>query len=160
VLTALLLLPAPAFGGALTPTFVVCLCFAACSWAAHCEELTRLQSIYPHSERSHIEAQLSLAQARARYDELTSSQRLRAGAYAQLLSASTHSHSAANSPLHAALHETEQRVSAVRAELDRFHSHALPALLSELAELQITTVLQGDYDLKVSAADSNAPAHN
>ncbi|PIA40912.1 hypothetical protein AQUCO_02400169v1 [Aquilegia coerulea] len=98
-------------------------------------ELHRLRSIYPTSERQWIEAQVENAKQQA----------ILAALKAQV---ETH--------IHLDLHSLRRKHSELAGELsnlyrkvDKLSSETIPDLCWELAQLQDTYILQGDYDLKV-----------
>eukprot|EP00743_Colponemidia_sp_Colp-15_P011568 GILK01012941.1.p1 GENE.GILK01012941.1~~GILK01012941.1.p1 ORF type:complete len:642 (+),score=147.05 GILK01012941.1:288-1928(+) len=104
-----------------------------------CKELSRLQSIYATSERERLCAELALARTKALQDTLRS-QIIREGRDRFI--------------------ETQalrQKAADVLAEMDHaqaqtrsLHTDSLESVLKELGELQATSVLHGDYDLKIA----------
>ncbi|KAJ4812957.1 HAUS augmin-like complex subunit 3 [Rhynchospora pubera] len=105
-------------------------------------ELQRLRSIFATSERQWVEAQVENAKQQAVLSTLKS----------QISSDKVHIHPDINS--------LRRKGSDLSAELDnlslkveKFLSETIPRLCSELAQLQDTYILQGDYDLKVMRQD-------
>ncbi|KAJ3669867.1 hypothetical protein LUZ60_010191 [Juncus effusus] len=105
-------------------------------------ELQRLRSIFATSERQWVEAQVESAKQQAVLSTLRS----------QISSDKVH--------IHPDLNSLRRKGSELAAELDnlslkveKFLSETIPRLCSELAQLQDTYILQGDYDLKVMRQD-------
>ncbi|CAL1361707.1 unnamed protein product [Linum trigynum] len=101
-------------------------------------ELQRLRSIFGTSERQWVEAQVENAKQQAILVALKS----------QVASDEAH--------IHLDLHSLRRKHSELVTELSSLHqkeekllSEAIPELCWELAQLQDTYILQGDYDLKV-----------
>ncbi|CAN1141081.1 AUGMIN subunit 3 [Linum perenne] len=101
-------------------------------------ELQRLRSIFGTSERQWVEAQVENAKQQAVLVALKS----------QVASDEAH--------IHLDLHSLRRKHSELLTELTNLHhkeekllSEAIPELCWELAQLQDTYILQGDYDLKV-----------
>ena len=53
----------------------------------------------------------------------------------------------------AKLHETQKALSQVKMEMGKLTEKALPGLVQELGELQATSILKGDYELKIARQD-------
>ncbi|XP_073005699.1 AUGMIN subunit 3 [Typha latifolia] len=101
-------------------------------------ELQRLRSIFATSERQWVEAQVENAKQQAILSMLKS----------QISSDEAH--------IHRDIHSLRRKSSELAGELanlsqkvQKFLSETIPCLCSELAQLQDTYILQGDYDLKV-----------
>ncbi|XP_058005915.1 AUGMIN subunit 3 isoform X3 [Hevea brasiliensis] len=101
-------------------------------------ELQRLRSIFGTSERQWVEAQVENAKQQAILIALKS----------QITSDEAH--------IHLDLHTLRRKHSELEGELSNLHqkeekllSETIPDLCWELAQLQDTYILQGDYDLKV-----------
>ncbi|XP_050206624.1 AUGMIN subunit 3 isoform X2 [Mercurialis annua] len=101
-------------------------------------ELQRLRSIFGTSERQWVEAQVENAKQQAILTALKS----------QITSDEAH--------IHLDLHSLRRKHSELVGELSNLHhkedkllSETIPDLCWELAQLQDTYILQGDYDLKV-----------
>ncbi|KDP45253.1 hypothetical protein JCGZ_15118 [Jatropha curcas] len=101
-------------------------------------ELQRLRSIFGTSERQWVEAQVENAKQQAILVTLKS----------QITSDEAH--------IHLDLHTLRRKHSELMGELSNLHhkeekllSETIPDLCWELAQLQDTYILQGDYDLKV-----------
>ncbi|XP_058072275.1 AUGMIN subunit 3 [Magnolia sinica] len=101
-------------------------------------ELQRLRSIFGTSERQWVEAQVENAKQQAILAALKS----------QVSSDEAH--------IHHDLHSLRRKHSELAVELSNLNrkeqkllSETIPRLCSELAQLQDTYILQGDYDLKV-----------
>ncbi|KAJ1258347.1 hypothetical protein BS78_10G068300 [Paspalum vaginatum] len=101
-------------------------------------ELQRLRSIFATSERQWIEAQVENAKQQAILSILK----------AQVSSDEAH--------IHRDIHSLRRKGSELAGEMSTFSqkvqsfvSETIPCLCSELAQLQGTYILQGDYDLKV-----------
>ncbi|KAL9275219.1 AUGMIN subunit 3-like protein [Drosera capensis] len=101
-------------------------------------ELQRLRSIFGTSERQWVEAQVENAKQQAILITLKS----------QVASDEAH--------IHTDLHSLRRKHAVLVGELSNLHrkeekllSETIPDLCRELAELQDTYILQGDYDLKV-----------
>ncbi|XP_061357228.1 AUGMIN subunit 3-like isoform X1 [Gastrolobium bilobum] len=105
-------------------------------------ELQRLRSIFGISERQWVEAQVENAKQQAILTTLKS----------QVSSDEAH--------IHLDLHSLRRKHSELKAELSNLYNHeekllseTIPDLCWELAQLQDTYILQGDYDLKVMRQD-------
>lgn len=101
-------------------------------------ELQRLRSIFATSERQWVEAQVENAKQQAILLTLKS----------QISSDEAH--------IHRDVHSLRRKHSELTGELlnlhrkvQKFLAETIPCLCSELAQLQDTYILQGDYDLKV-----------
>ncbi|KAJ1440455.1 HAUS augmin-like complex subunit 3, N-terminal [Sesbania bispinosa] len=101
-------------------------------------ELQRLRSIFGISERQWVEAQVENAKQQAILMTLKS----------QVSSDEAH--------IHLDLHSLRRKHSELKGELSNLYNHeekllseTIPDLCWELAQLQDTYILQGDYDLKV-----------
>ncbi|XP_061351202.1 AUGMIN subunit 3-like isoform X1 [Gastrolobium bilobum] len=101
-------------------------------------ELQRLRSIFGVSERQWVEAQVENAKQQAVLMTLKS----------QVSSDEAH--------IHLDLHSLRRKHSELKGELSNLYNHeekllseTIPDLCWELAQLQDTYILQGDYDLKV-----------
>ncbi|RLM54440.1 hypothetical protein C2845_PM10G04870 [Panicum miliaceum] len=101
-------------------------------------ELQRLRSIFATSERQWIEAQVENAKQQAILSILKS----------QVSSDEAHIHRDIHS-LRRKGSELAGELSTLSQKLQAFLSETIPCLCSELAQLQGTYILQGDYDLKV-----------
>ena len=53
----------------------------------------------------------------------------------------------------AKLLETQKALSQVKMEMGELTEKALPGLVQELGELQATSILKGDYELKIARQD-------
>ena len=53
----------------------------------------------------------------------------------------------------AKLLETQKPLSQVKMEMGELTEKALPGLVQELGELQATSILKGDYELKIARQD-------
>lgn len=51
------------------------------------------------------------------------------------------------------LNETQASLADVKDEIQKLTDKTLPSILQELAELQATKILKGDYDLKIARQD-------
>ncbi|XP_027360496.1 AUGMIN subunit 3 isoform X1 [Abrus precatorius] len=101
-------------------------------------ELQRLRSIFGISERQWVEAQVENSKQQAILSTLKS----------QVSSDEAH--------IHLDLHSLRRKHSELKGELSNLYNHeekliseTIPDLCWELAQLQDTYILQGDYDLKV-----------
>ncbi|CAN6208426.1 unnamed protein product [Urochloa humidicola] len=101
-------------------------------------ELQRLRSIFATSERQWIEAQVENAKQQAILSILK----------AQVSSDEAHIHRDIHS-LRIKGSELAGELSTLSQKVQAFVSETIPCLCSELAQLQGTYILQGDYDLKV-----------
>ncbi|RCV20317.1 hypothetical protein SEVIR_4G044100v4 [Setaria viridis] len=101
-------------------------------------ELQRLRSIFATSERQWIEAQVENAKQQAILSILK----------AQVSSDEAHIHRDIHS-LRRKGSELAGELSTLSQKVQAFVSETIPCLCSELAQLQGTYILQGDYDLKV-----------
>ncbi|KAF8697988.1 hypothetical protein HU200_035491 [Digitaria exilis] len=101
-------------------------------------ELQRLRSIFATSERQWIEAQVENAKQQAILSILK----------AQVSSDEAHIHRDIHS-LRRKGSELAGELSTLSQKVKAFVSETIPCLCSELAQLQGTYILQGDYDLKV-----------
>ncbi|PUZ61874.1 hypothetical protein GQ55_4G312800 [Panicum hallii var. hallii] len=101
-------------------------------------ELQRLRSIFATSERQWIEAQVENAKQQAILSILKS----------QVSSDEAHIHRDIHS-LRRKGSELAGELSTLSQKVQAFLSETIPCLCSELAQLQGTYILQGDYDLKV-----------
>ncbi|XP_008794031.1 AUGMIN subunit 3 isoform X2 [Phoenix dactylifera] len=101
-------------------------------------ELQRLRSIFATSERQWVEAQVENAKQQAILSMLKS----------QISSDEAHIHRDIHS-LRRKLNELAAELSNLSRKEQKFLSETIPSLCSELAQLQDTYILQGDYDLKV-----------
>ncbi|KAF0901976.1 hypothetical protein E2562_011806 [Oryza meyeriana var. granulata] len=101
-------------------------------------ELQRLRSIFATSERQWIEAQVENAKQQAILSILKS----------QVSSDEAHIHRDIHS-LRRKGSELAGELSTLSQKVQAFVSETIPCLCSELAQLQGTYILQGDYDLKV-----------
>ncbi|WVZ82231.1 hypothetical protein U9M48_029517 [Paspalum notatum var. saurae] len=101
-------------------------------------ELQRLRSIFATSERQWIEAQVENAKQQAILSILK----------AQVSSDEAHIHRDIHS-LRRKGSELAGEMSTLSQKVQAFVSETIPCLCSELAQLQGTYILQGDYDLKV-----------
>ncbi|TVU12268.1 hypothetical protein EJB05_45903, partial [Eragrostis curvula] len=101
-------------------------------------ELQRLRSIFATSERQWIEAQVENAKQQAILSMLKS----------QVSSDEAHIHRDIHS-LRRKSSELAGELSTLSQKVQAFVSETIPCLCSELAQLQGTYILQGDYDLKV-----------
>lgn len=101
-------------------------------------ELQRLRSIFATSERQWIEAQVENAKQQAILQILKS----------QVSSDEAHIHRDIHS-LRRKSSELAGELSTLTQKVQPFISETIPCLCSELAQLQGTYILQGDYDLKV-----------
>ncbi|XP_010932584.1 AUGMIN subunit 3 [Elaeis guineensis] len=101
-------------------------------------ELQRLRSIFATSERQWVEAQVENAKQQAILSMLKS----------QISSDEAHIHRDIHS-LRRKLNELAGELSNLSRKEQKFLSETIPSLCSELAQLQDTYILQGDYDLKV-----------
>ncbi|KAG8077130.1 hypothetical protein GUJ93_ZPchr0006g41702 [Zizania palustris] len=101
-------------------------------------ELQRLRSIFATSERQWIEAQVENAKQQAVLSILKS----------QVSSDEAHIHRDIHS-LRRKGSELAGELSTLSQKVQAFVSETIPCLCSELAQLQGTYILQGDYDLKV-----------
>ncbi|KAG0470815.1 hypothetical protein HPP92_016921 [Vanilla planifolia] len=101
-------------------------------------ELQRLRSIFATSERQWVEAQVENAKQQAILLMLKS----------QISSDEAHIHSDIHS-LRRKHSELTSELSTLLQKEQKFLSETIPHLCSELAQLQDTYILQGDYDLKV-----------
>jgi HAUS augmin-like complex subunit 3 len=101
-------------------------------------ELQRLRSIFATSERQWIEAQVENAKQQAILSILKS----------QVSSDEAHIHRDIHS-LRRKGAELAGELSTLSQKVQAFLSETIPCLCSELAQLQGTYILQGDYDLKV-----------
>lgn len=101
-------------------------------------ELQRLRSIFATSERQWVEAQVENAKQQAVLSVLKS----------QISSDEAH--------IHRDIHSLRRKHSELAGEFSNLHrkvqkllAETIPCLCTELAQLQDTYILQGDYDLKV-----------
>ncbi|PNT76325.1 hypothetical protein BRADI_1g47080v3 [Brachypodium distachyon] len=101
-------------------------------------ELQRLRSIFATSERQWVEAQVENAKQQAILSILKS----------QVSSDEAHIHRDIHS-LRRKSSELAGELSTLSQKVQAFVSETIPCLCSELAQLQGTYILQGDYDLKV-----------
>jgi len=101
-------------------------------------ELQRLRSIFATSERQWIEGQVENAKQQAILSILKS----------QVSSDEAHIHRDIHS-LRRKGSELAGELSTLSQKVQAFLSETIPCLCSELAQLQGTYILQGDYDLKV-----------
>ncbi|KAL0903604.1 hypothetical protein M5K25_027995 [Dendrobium thyrsiflorum] len=101
-------------------------------------ELQRLRSIFATSERQWVEAQVENAKQQAILLMLKS----------QISSDEAHIHQDIQS-LRRKHSELAAELSSLHRKEQKFLSETIPRLCSELAQLQDTYILQGDYDLKV-----------
>ncbi|KAL6861157.1 hypothetical protein ACP4OV_016857 [Aristida adscensionis] len=101
-------------------------------------ELQRLRSIFATSERQWIEAQVENAKQQAILSVLKS----------QVSSDEAHIHRDIHS-LRRKSSELAGELSMLSQKVQAFVSETIPCLCLELAQLQGTYILQGDYDLKV-----------
>ncbi|KAJ4969875.1 hypothetical protein NE237_002974 [Protea cynaroides] len=108
----------------------------------HGAELQRLRSVFGTSERQWVEAQVENAKQQA------------------ILAAIKSQVALDESHIHLDLHSLRRKHSDLTGELSNLHqkvklsSESIPDLCWELAQLQDTYILQGDYDLKVLRQES------
>lgn len=115
----------------------------------HCQELSRLQALYPLTEVQYINAELAkrhaeAATSRAKRELETLMQQAPAGGDDVVPDCDT---------LRLQFKERQQRVDGLRARVLELGQTQLGALLQDMAALQVTRVLHGDYDLKIARQD-------
>ncbi|RLN89307.1 hypothetical protein BBJ28_00017915 [Nothophytophthora sp. Chile5] len=109
-----------------------------------CMELARLEKAFVVGERDAVQAEMQLARAESRWQQLVETRRLLSQQY-QLMSEDV---------VVAKRHELRSAIEATRHELTDCVDHALPSLLEEMASLKSTTILLGSYEQKLWRQES------
>ncbi|KAK3747565.1 hypothetical protein QZH41_015802, partial [Actinostola sp. cb2023] len=106
-----------------------------------CKELARLKSVYVPSESQRIHAQATASGVRA------------ALRFAKEKSMLHHQKAADLVVLREQVDEAQSSLTDIKGDIKKLTEKTLPSVLHELAELQPTKILKGDYDLKISRQD-------
>ncbi|RLN10569.1 hypothetical protein BBJ28_00019594 [Nothophytophthora sp. Chile5] len=109
-----------------------------------CMELARLEKAFVVGERDAVQAEMQLARAESRWQQLVETRRLLSQQY-QLMS---------EDAVVAKRHELRNAIEATHHELTDCVDHALPSLLEEMAFLKSTTILLGSYEQKLWRQES------
>ncbi|XP_068726090.1 HAUS augmin-like complex subunit 3 isoform X1 [Montipora capricornis] len=108
-----------------------------------CQELARLQYVYASSESKRIHNTAAgkgvTSAVRAEEDKLKS--------------ISWEMNPPGTEKLSANLREVQKALTQVKMEIGQLSEQVLPGLVLELGELQATSILKGDYDLKIARQD-------
>ncbi|XP_022799763.1 HAUS augmin-like complex subunit 3 [Stylophora pistillata] len=108
-----------------------------------CEELARLQSVYASSESRRIHNMATATGVTAAVK----------AAEEKLRNSSWETNTPSSDMLSAKLTEAQKALSQVKMEIGELTEKALPGLVQELGELQATSILKGDYELKIARQD-------
>lgn len=108
-----------------------------------CQELARLQSVYASSETKRIH---NMAAAVGVTTALKAAE-------GKLKSLSWETNPPGTEKLSAKLLEVQKALSQVKMEIGELTEQVLPGLVQELGELQATSILKGDYELKIARQD-------
>ncbi|KAJ7350150.1 spindle assembly [Desmophyllum pertusum] len=108
-----------------------------------CQELARLQSVYASSESKRIH---NMATATGVTTALKTAEE-------RLKSLSWETNPPGTDIMSAKLLEVQKALSQVKMEIGELTEKALPGLVQELGELQATSILKGDYELKIARQD-------
>jgi len=108
-----------------------------------CQELRRLQSVYASSESKRIH---NMAAATGVTTAVKAAEE-------KLKSLSLDSNPPGTEKLSAKLLEVQKALSQVKMEIGELTEQVLPGLVQELGELQATSILKGDYELKIARQD-------
>ncbi|XP_073259041.1 HAUS augmin-like complex subunit 3 [Porites lutea] len=108
-----------------------------------CQELARLQTVYASSESKRIH---NMAAAMGVSTALKAAEE-------RLKSLSWETSPLSTEKLSAKLLEVQKALSQVKMEIGELSEQVLPGLVQELGELQATSILKGDYKLKIARQD-------
>jgi HAUS augmin-like complex subunit 3 len=111
-------------------------------YSSHCRELTRLKELYPVAEVQRVSDLLAQEHAEA--------VSRRAGELAAQL---RHSPPLDPSLLRQQVREKQACLAGLRSETGQLAGRQLPGLVQDLATLQVSAVLHGDYSLKMARQD-------